>query len=69
MTYQSITQMALANANQELIERQRAEGRLRGVFENSPDLIMEIDRAGQFTFINRYAETYLGKNVRRGAAS
>ena len=41
----------------------RAEARLRGIVENSPDTILEIDRAGEITFINRHTETYLGKNV------
>ena len=55
----------------ELIERKQteeklinSEARLRAVVENSPDLILEIDRQGKILFINRYAENYLGKNVR-----
>ncbi len=53
------------NDLQQALQRIRlAEARLRGVFENSPDIILEVDRAGQIIFINRHVEIYLGKNVR-----
>ena len=52
------------NDHQQALKRiRRAEARLRGIVENSPDTILEIDRAGEIIFINRHAETYLGKNV------
>lgn len=59
-----IQQVTINQLQAEVTERQHAEARLRGVFENSPDIILEIDHAGQILFINKYAETHLGKNVR-----
>jgi PAS domain S-box-containing protein len=59
-----LQQVTIGQLQTEVGERQRAEARLRGVFENSPDTILEVDRAGQILYINRHAETYLGKNVR-----
>ncbi len=59
-----LQQVSIQKLEAEVTERQRTEARLRGVFENSPDIILEIDRAGQIIFINQFAETLLGKNVR-----
>ncbi len=59
----NIVQNALQRLNRELSERQRADARLRGIFENSPDLILEIDRTGTFLLANRHAEIYEGKQV------
>ena len=41
-----------------------SEARLRALVENSPDLILEVNRQGEILFINRFTENYLGKNVR-----
>lgn len=59
-----LQQISIEQLEAEVTEHQRTEARLRGVFENSPDIILEIDRAGQIIFINQFAETLLGKNVR-----
>ena len=53
--------------DQLLISLSRArlsDARIRALVENSPDTILEIDRHGKIVFINRFAETYLGKNIR-----
>lgn len=55
---------ALARVNRELTDRQRAEARLIGILENTPDLILEIDRQGVILFSNRPSAGYEGKNVR-----
>lgn len=59
----SIVQNALQRLNRELSERQRTEARLRGIFDNSPDRILEIDRNGTILLANRRAHTYEGKRV------
>ena len=41
-----------------------ADARIRALVENSPDFTLEIERSGKIVFINRFVETYLGKNVR-----
>jgi PAS domain S-box-containing protein len=41
-----------------------SEARMLSLVENSPDFILEIDRAGKILFINKLSETYLGRNVR-----
>jgi PAS domain S-box-containing protein len=62
VTHRNVTQ-ALANANQELANRQQADARLRSIFENSPDLIVEIDREGTILLSNRNAAYFQGKRV------
>ena len=59
-----LQQVSIQQLEEEVGERQHVEARLRGIFENSPDNILEINRARQIIFINRHAEIYLGKNVR-----
>ncbi|CAG0960768.1 two-component system, OmpR family, sensor histidine kinase KdpD [Anaerolineales bacterium] len=59
----NIVQNALQRLNRELSERQHADARLRGIFENSPDLILEIDRTGTILLANRHAEIYEGKQA------
>jgi len=56
----------------ELTKRERtqeklvnSEARLRALMENSPDLILEVDRQGDILFINRNTEIYLGTNIRK----
>ena len=59
----SIVQNTLQRLNRELSERQRAEARLRGIFDNSPDRILEIDRTGTILLSNRHPDVYEGKRV------
>lgn len=59
----SIVQNALQRLNRELSERQRTEARLRGIFANSPDRILEIDRSGTILLSNRHSDVYVGKKV------
>jgi PAS domain S-box-containing protein len=49
---------------QSLGRAKRVEARLRGIIDNTPDIIMETDRTGIITLINRYQDRYLGKQVR-----
>jgi len=46
-------------------ERQRTEARLRSIFSNSPDFIMEMDRDGTVLFANRRVEEYVGTQIYR----
>jgi PAS domain S-box-containing protein len=48
---------------QSLAGSKRAEARLRGIIENTPDIILETDHQGIITLINRYQDRYLGKQV------
>ncbi|MDX1377417.1 MAG: PAS domain S-box protein [Anaerolineales bacterium] len=41
-----------------------SEARLRSLIENTTDFILEIDHNGKILFINKFPETYLGKNIR-----
>jgi len=59
----SIVQNALQRLNRELSERQHADARLRGIFENSPDLILETNRTGTILLANRHTDVYEGKQV------
>lgn len=53
----------------DLVERERletlrmSEARLRGIIESTPDFILEADRSGTITLINRDQDRYLEKNV------
>jgi len=53
----------------DLVERERlerlriSEARLRGIIEGTPDFILETDRSGTITLINRDQDRYLGRNV------
>ena len=49
----------------EVNERQHTEARLRSIFSNSPDFIMEMDRDGTVLFANRRAEEYVGTQIYR----
>lgn len=58
-------------AKREITERKKMEEkalageiRLRALVENTPDFILEVNRQGDITYINRYAGTYLGQNFR-----
>ena len=59
----TLLENALARIHRELTERQRAEARLIGILENTPDLILEMDRQGVILFSNRPAAGYEGKRV------
>ena len=54
---------ALGRVHRELTERQHAEARLISIIENTPDLILEIDRQGIILFSNRPAKGYEGRRV------
>ena len=53
----------------DLVELERSErlrmseARLRGIIEGTPDFILETDRSGTITLINRDQDRYLGRNV------
>lgn len=50
---------------QEINDRQQTDARLRGIFQNSPDFIMEMDRCGTILFANRRTEEYVGTQIYR----
>ena len=56
------------NIRQALYRTRRAEARLRTLVENSPDIILEINPEGKLTFINRFADFYLGEYAKDLAA-
>lgn len=65
MVIATVTSYLLVNRLIENLSRTRlADARIRALVESSPDTILEIDRTGKIVFTNRYAETYLGKNIR-----
>lgn len=55
---------SFSRAHHENEERHAVEARLRSLFENSPDLILEIDRAGAFLFANRHANLFQNARIR-----
>lgn len=52
---------ALKNADKTI---RRSEQKLRAITENSPDLILRLDRCGRVMFANRAMVNYLGWNAR-----
>ena len=58
-----LQQVSIQQLETEIEERQHVEARLRGVFENSPDIIFEVGRGGTILFANRYADKYEGHQV------
>ncbi len=55
----------IVELEKEVTERQHVEARLRGIFDNSPDIIFEIDGNGTILFANRYPAMYVGNTVYR----
>jgi len=53
----------IGQLEQEINERQQTDARLRGIFQNSPDFIMEMDRDGIILFANRRVEDYVGTEI------
>ena len=49
---------------QSLKRARQAEARLRGLIENAPDFVMELDRAGKVILANRFSDQIVGKDVR-----
>jgi len=58
---EGIRQRQLQQVNEQLRE---GEERMRALVQNTPDFILEINRAGDILFINRSQATYAGRNVR-----
>ena len=58
-----LQQDSIGKLASEVNERQRVETRLRGIFQNSPDFIMEMDRNGIILFTNRRSEEYADTHV------
>ena len=58
-----LQQDSIGKLETEVNERQRAETRMRGIFQNSPDFIMEMDRDGTVLFANRRSEEYVGNKI------
>ena len=58
-----LQQDSIKQLETEVQERQRAETRLGSIFQNSPDLIMEMNRDGTVLFANRRVEEYVGTQV------
>lgn len=54
---------ALRNRSASPSPGSQPESRLRDLVMNAPDLILEIDPAGQIVFANRYTDIYLGRSV------
>jgi PAS domain S-box-containing protein len=46
-----------------LARTKRTEARMRGIIDNAPDVIMEVDSSGIITLINRNQDLYLGRPV------
>ena len=55
--------LTLSYIQQSLARTKRAEARLRGIVENTPDTILEIDRTGMITLMNRNQDRFLGRQV------
>ncbi len=56
---------ATVNDIQRSLKRARqAEARLRGLIENTPDFVMELDRVGKVILANRFSDQMVGRDVR-----
>ena len=60
-----LQQDSIGKLETEVNERQRAETRLRGILDNSPDFIMEMNREGKILFANRRSNEYVGTQIYR----
>jgi PAS domain S-box-containing protein len=60
-----LQQNSIVELEKEVAERQHVEARLLGVFDNSPDLVMEIDRDGTILFANHNAREYEGSQAQQ----
>jgi len=58
-------QMTIEQLQTEVAERKRVETRIRGILENSPDFISEVDREGTILFASRRADEYEGTQIYR----
>jgi PAS domain S-box-containing protein len=63
MLITGVLYLTLNDLQKALKRIRRAESHLRGVFENSPDIILEINRTGTILLANRNANRYEGNKV------